>query len=498
MYTLKNIETNGMKERITVKKVSVDDRSVLCNLLKDETDTFDFCMCNPPFFADHVEAQAVAKSRNYSRTDPKSVCTASFTESIVEGGEVNFVKRMIKDSMELGTKIRIYSSMIGKKSSLPPLKEELRRLEVPKFSTTEFCQGKTMRWGLAWTFDKTVNFPKSLFQESKKERPKLVYQVPRAVTDLDYNVTHITTRIQAQLTELKIQYNITLNQKSLVTMALVAKENTWSNQRRKRREKLQQKAKEQKDCSGDVDILDEKLNDESGDASRQMQEKSQCEEIHHSDAAMKPQTISCGRVIEVSKGIPFKVSREDVEKESPCGEKTNKKQDAQNLCAESEYKKESVTQSSNSTQSQFEDSILGKDNRPSAEKGRKRKLPDQKSETTEKTLEPIAKRQMLTSETGDSQEINMTSDLLTSSTNKAESTLPDKNSAEEMVNGYSELFGDSTEEKIFLKCLLKVKLSTPHVVMEMTWVEGQKRETMHQVLQYLKNKLSTDVTPVLQ
>ncbi|XP_033748089.1 RNA N6-adenosine-methyltransferase mettl16-like [Pecten maximus] len=492
IYTQRNIENNGMKERIKVKRASAVDETVLCSVLEDESDMFDFCMCNPPFFADHLEAQAVAKSRNYSRTDPKSACTASFTESIVEGGEVNFLKRMIKDSMELRNKIRIYSSMIGKKSSLPPLKEELRRLQVPKFTTTEFCQGKTMRWGLAWTFDQTVSFPKSLFQESKKERPPLVYQVPRSTTDLDYDVTHISARIRAMLADLKIQYDITLNQKSLVRMTLVAKENTWSNQRRKRRQKKQQKAKEEMEPSTGVENLNEITKGEPCDA------KSQCEDhlSASNDTKIDQQNIA-------NNLSGNSCSKDNEEKHLTFQEKTSL--DEQEMVCVEDSNKESVSLSSISVQAQSEEIMIDKNNiysSPSSsvtEKGKKRKLPgsDEKPEVIDRTLEPSAKRQMLNSETESNVVINPESKLKIepslSSTKEAESICLDKKTSEEMVNGYCEHFGESVEEKVFLKCFLKVKLSTPHVVVEMMWVEGENRESMHQVLQYIKNRTSVTI-----
>lgn len=42
--------------------------------------------------------------------------------------------------------------MVGQKSSLAPLKKLLREASVVSFKQTEFCQGHTTRWGLAWTF----------------------------------------------------------------------------------------------------------------------------------------------------------------------------------------------------------------------------------------------------------------------------------------------------------------------------------------------------------
>jgi len=35
-------------------------------------------------------------------------------------------------------------------------------MQITNIGTTEFCQGKTMRWGLAWTFDSTITFPVSI------------------------------------------------------------------------------------------------------------------------------------------------------------------------------------------------------------------------------------------------------------------------------------------------------------------------------------------------
>lgn len=71
-----------------------------------QTDKFDFCMCNPPFFADHMEAQAITKTRSLDRPEAKSVSTASPQECIATGGEVGFIRQMIEESVLLQDKIR--------------------------------------------------------------------------------------------------------------------------------------------------------------------------------------------------------------------------------------------------------------------------------------------------------------------------------------------------------------------------------------------------------
>lgn len=47
---------------------------------------------------------------------------------------------------------RWFTSMVGKKSSLKVLMSKLRDIGVTVVKTTEFVQGQTCRWGLAWSF----------------------------------------------------------------------------------------------------------------------------------------------------------------------------------------------------------------------------------------------------------------------------------------------------------------------------------------------------------
>ena len=42
--------------------------------------------------------------------------------------------------------------MVGKKSSLKVLARVLKALKVSALFTTEFMQGRTSRWGIAWSF----------------------------------------------------------------------------------------------------------------------------------------------------------------------------------------------------------------------------------------------------------------------------------------------------------------------------------------------------------
>jgi len=156
---------------------------------------YTFCMCNPPFYSSESEME---ESRAIKVEDPHSVCTGSSHEMLTEGGEVQFISRLIDDSVQLyrerkkamkklckclnvvgsggivqdsnllnerilkrrmkkaesqGLVVQWYTSLIGKKSSVEPLVSYLRtKKEVKEVRTTNFKQGKTVRWGIAWTF----------------------------------------------------------------------------------------------------------------------------------------------------------------------------------------------------------------------------------------------------------------------------------------------------------------------------------------------------------
>ncbi|GFO41238.1 methyltransferase-like protein [Plakobranchus ocellatus] len=105
-HAQKNVKNNGFSHVIQVKKVSGE--SILTSSLESfsGTEKFDFSMCNPPFFADHMEAQGLSTTRTDDRPEAGSVSTASPQECIVAGGEIAFVRQMIEESTVLRGKIR--------------------------------------------------------------------------------------------------------------------------------------------------------------------------------------------------------------------------------------------------------------------------------------------------------------------------------------------------------------------------------------------------------
>ncbi|XP_022526445.2 RNA N6-adenosine-methyltransferase mettl16 isoform X2 [Astyanax mexicanus] len=234
--------------------VKVPQKTLLMDALKEESIVYDFCMCNPPFFANQLEAKGV-NSRNSRRPPPSSINTGGVTEIMAEGGELEFVKRIIHDSLQLKKRLRWYSCMLGKKCSLAPLKEELRKQGVPKVTHTEFCQGRTMRWALAWSFYEDVSVPSPPCKKRKleKTRKPLSFTVPgptavelhSQISSISSTPTQtpsesITVWLEKILTDLKVLHKRVPCSENELSLFLTAVENTWIHARQKRRERGRQ------------------------------------------------------------------------------------------------------------------------------------------------------------------------------------------------------------------------------------------------------------------
>lgn len=101
---------------------------------------YDFSMCNPPFYEIEGDDKTVQKA-----LPPRNAPTGHESELKVKGGEVAFVTKMMEESIEMRDRIKIYSTMIGRKTDLFQLKGLLRSNSIENLTWTKFCQGHTTR-----------------------------------------------------------------------------------------------------------------------------------------------------------------------------------------------------------------------------------------------------------------------------------------------------------------------------------------------------------------
>ena len=161
---VKNVEDNFLCERISVKNVN-DEKN--CKLVYGEKNvSYSACMCNPPFFSDQEE-----QSKTLKRPVANSTCSGSAVEMLCEGGDFAFAAQIYKESLEEPLKCSWFTTMLGKKSSYDKLLKMLLENKDLTIVPYELCQGNTMRWVLAWSYEK--NLDKSYLKVSEFQKNKL-------------------------------------------------------------------------------------------------------------------------------------------------------------------------------------------------------------------------------------------------------------------------------------------------------------------------------------
>lgn len=188
-------------------------------------------MCNPPFFEERTDDHKPSLSN-----------TSIPVESTVEGGEETFVSRLIEESLVHRTQIRLYTVMLGRMISFKNLRKKLQSYRedgILNFIDTEFCQGKTIRLGLCWTFDLSLDLKSvNRMKHSKKKCPTFVHKIPECKFVYTYSLKIVANHILELLSAIEIKRSHLSNLKQTkfkIEFIIRTNLNTWSQQRRKRR-----------------------------------------------------------------------------------------------------------------------------------------------------------------------------------------------------------------------------------------------------------------------
>ncbi len=118
---------------------------------------FDLTICNPPFHASAEEAAAgtMRKLKNLKGKKVKKP-TLNFAgqnkELWCDGGEVQFVEKMIEESVRFATSVFWFSSLISKDSNLKKVYAVLEKAGAISVKTIPMEQGNKISRLVAWTF----------------------------------------------------------------------------------------------------------------------------------------------------------------------------------------------------------------------------------------------------------------------------------------------------------------------------------------------------------
>lgn len=150
-------DANGLRKMIELRHQAIPARIFEGVLRGDEI--FDLTLCNPPFHASAAEAAQGnrRKRRNLGQdgtvdTDARLNFGGRHSELWCAGGEVGFVRRMIRESAGIATRVYWFSTLIAKSEHLADVRKQLRQVAAQDVRVVAMAQGNKQSRFLAWTF----------------------------------------------------------------------------------------------------------------------------------------------------------------------------------------------------------------------------------------------------------------------------------------------------------------------------------------------------------
>lgn len=152
----KLIKNNGiLKDKITpILQPNIHD--IFKGIIK-ENDYYHFTMCNPPFHASKEDAlkgsrRKVKNLKGEAVNDPALNFAGQSNELWCKGGEIAFLKKMIKQSVEYKKQVLYFSTLVSKQENLKTIYKLLKRFGADH-KTVQMKQGNKLTRIVVWSFE---------------------------------------------------------------------------------------------------------------------------------------------------------------------------------------------------------------------------------------------------------------------------------------------------------------------------------------------------------
>jgi len=118
---------------------------------------FDLTICNPPFHSSADQANSGSKRKIRNLTNDKNAkiklnFSGQSNELWCEGGELNFIRKMILESEKYSSSVLWFTTLVSKKDNLNSYYKILKQVKVYESKVIEMSQGNKISHLLIWTF----------------------------------------------------------------------------------------------------------------------------------------------------------------------------------------------------------------------------------------------------------------------------------------------------------------------------------------------------------
>ena len=149
-------KTKELNDKIEIRHQH-DKGSLFKNTIQ-ANEQFDFVVCNPPFHSSKEEALkgSLRKVKNLGGYAAKEKFLLNFegqaNELWCNGGEVLFIKRLIKESVGFKNQVKVFSTLVAKSESVAAIKKQLSKVKA-NFEVIPMALGNKKGRYLMWWFE---------------------------------------------------------------------------------------------------------------------------------------------------------------------------------------------------------------------------------------------------------------------------------------------------------------------------------------------------------
>ena len=156
-YAAQTLSANALNKVIDLR-LQADRYAFFKDVLRPEERVI-CTLCNPPFHTNATEAASgsARKWRNLGKQDPQRKLPAlnfggKSNELWCKGGELTFVRIMIKESKDYAHQVLWFTSLVSKSAHIRLLQRMLKQVGAVDVKVCSMAQGQKQSRFLAWTF----------------------------------------------------------------------------------------------------------------------------------------------------------------------------------------------------------------------------------------------------------------------------------------------------------------------------------------------------------
>lgn len=155
--SLKNAEeiiANNPQLKDIELRTQISKYKIFENIIQPEEE-FDIVVCNPPFFKSSLEAKEknARKVKNLKLEEEETKNFGGISNELwCIGGEEEFVKRMVAESVEYKSQVHWFTSLVSQKDNLKNIKRAINKTFPTEMKVINMEQGNKISRFIAWTY----------------------------------------------------------------------------------------------------------------------------------------------------------------------------------------------------------------------------------------------------------------------------------------------------------------------------------------------------------